>query len=95
MELDPGDRFLAKPGIIETNLDSELILLDPETQQMFSLNPVGRMIWQEIAARDVDGVADTIVDHFAVEKATALADVRELLTELFGAGLVTRVAGGR
>ena len=42
--------YTLKPGVIETDLEDELVLLDPKTQGMFSLNATGRVVAQRRAA---------------------------------------------
>jgi hypothetical protein len=71
-------RCARRAGIIETDLGTELILLDPGTQQMFSLNPTGRLIWSLLGSAPLD----------AIEQARARADALTLLEQLTVAGLV-------
>jgi hypothetical protein len=77
-----------RPGIIETDLGSELILLDPETQQMFSLNPSGRLIWRLLGAMSFDAIIANVVEQFDVSAEDADRDARALLARLNDAGLV-------
>lgn len=84
------ERYTPKPDLIETDLGSELILLDPETQEMFSLNPTGRVAWKHLGSHTLSGVVDRVVAAFEVERPTADADVRALVERLLEAGLVER-----
>lgn len=79
--------YTAVPDVIETDLESELILLDPGTQEMFSLNETGRRVWRSLPAREA-ALVDAVVAAFDVARDTAAADVRRLLAELVEAGLV-------
>jgi hypothetical protein len=85
-------RFRRKPGVIETNLEAELVLLDPETREMFSLNAVGRAIWRALPERTVTALATEVTRAFEVAYEPALADVRRILADLLAAGLI--VASG-
>ena len=80
-------RFSRKASVIETNLDAELVLLDPETRQMYSLNPVGRAIWRALPEHTVAILAGEITRAFDVEHDRALGDVRRILGELLDVGL--------
>jgi hypothetical protein len=81
------------PGVLETALEGELILLDPATQEMFSLNRTGMFVWRALPAHDPAAIAAKLAERFAVPPQEALADVRALLDALLAAGLV-RFADG-
>ena len=81
-------RFAAKPGIIATDLETELVLLDPESQEMFRLNQSGRAVWLNLGTRDVAGLVSALVDTFAVTPEQAERDVQALINELVAAGLI-------
>ncbi len=83
-----GPSLSCKPGVIETDLPGELILLDPATQLMFSLNETGRFVWRALPGRNPGQVAAALTSVFAVPPEQAQADVRALLAELRAAGLV-------
>ena len=88
-----SERYQPNPSVIETELPGELILLDPETEEMFSLNESGRAVWRAIPGRTVEEVAELLSGEYAVEAAAAAADVRALVARLTGAGLL-RASGG-
>ena len=79
--------YIALPDVIETDLDDELILLDPKTQEMFSLNETGRRVWRALPAGAEALVRDVVSAYDAAPEAVE-ADVRRLLDELLEAGLV-------
>lgn len=81
-------RYARRPGIIETDLETELILLDPGTQEMFSLNPSGRLIWSLLESESLDTIIARVVERFGVEPARARADAETLIEQLRAAGLV-------
>jgi Coenzyme PQQ synthesis protein D (PqqD) len=80
--------YLSKPGLIETELDQELILLDPETQEMFSLNGTGRWVWRGLPDRSAGELAQELATHFGLTADEARADVDEMVAELLEAGLI-------
>lgn len=84
-------RYARVAGIIETDLGTELILLDPATQEMFSLNAAGRTIWRLLDEEPVAVIVDRMVDAFDVSRETASADARALLRRLVEAKLAVAV----
>jgi len=80
-------RFRAKPGVVATDLETEVVLLDPETREMFSLNATGRVVWRALPGRVADLAAE-VTRIFEVDGGRALEDVRGILGDLLAAGLV-------
>lgn len=82
--------YRVNPAVIETDLGEELILLDPATREMFSLNATGRLVWQALAGggRGLDRIVEQIVAAFEVDADRARADVDALIARLARAGLV-------
>ncbi|HEX7120063.1 MAG TPA: PqqD family protein [Longimicrobiales bacterium] len=74
-------------GVVATDLGDELILLDPGSGEMFSLNATGRCIWQALDG-GVAAAAAAVVEAFDVAPERAEADVRALVDDLLGAGLL-------
>jgi hypothetical protein len=88
MNLDPTTILTPRRGIIETELEDELILLDPASGEMFSLNGTGRSVWRALDGRTVAGVVSAIESAYDVAPERAGEDVRALLAQLLEAGLV-------
>lgn len=80
--------YVRKPKVIETQLDHELILLDPATGQMFSLNDTGRRIWQALPAESALVLARQLEAALEVDLKTAERDVHALLERLRAAELI-------
>jgi hypothetical protein len=83
-----------KPDIIETDLDHELILLDPSSQEMFSLNPTGRTLWRALPRSDAPALADVLVTVHGADPAAALADARAWLDTMRDTGLLLEPVDG-
>jgi len=81
-------RFRAKPGIVETDLETEVVLLDPATREMFSLNATGRVVWRALPGRTVADLAAEVTRAFDVGYDRALEDVRRIVGELLAAGVI-------
>ncbi|HEX8210844.1 MAG TPA: PqqD family protein [Longimicrobium sp.] len=80
--------YARNPRVIETHLDRELILLDPGTGEMFSLNDTGRRIWSALPAESVTAAARELAAVLDVDVATAERDVRGLFERLRAAELI-------
>jgi hypothetical protein len=56
---------------------------------VYTLSPVAARIWALLDGhRDIDAIVSEVCDEFDVDRATAMADVAALLTDLAGASLV-------
>ena len=56
---------------------------------VYTLSPVAAHIWALLdGQRDIDAIVSEVCDEFDVDRATAMADVAALLTDLAGASLV-------
>ncbi len=76
------------PEIIVTELDDELVLLNPRTQAMFTLNGTGKIIWQHLGKNTAEEIALKITEVFEIDLATAKKDTFDLLESLEKSGLL-------
>ena len=75
--------------VVATDLDDEIVLLNPATRAVFTLNPTGRAVWHRLAdSASLDELVKVLVTEFAVDDVTAARDVRAVLEDLAAAGLV-------
>jgi hypothetical protein len=77
------------PEILVTDLEDELVLLNPRTQAMFTLNGTGRVVWQHLGKLPAEEIAAKIVEQFEIDLSTAQQDTDNLLETLAAAGLLT------
>lgn len=71
------------------SLDDETILMSTEGNRYFSLNSVGRYIWESLAEpQTMANLVDVIQDNFEVDTVTARQDVEEFLEVLESRNLV-------
>jgi hypothetical protein len=76
------------PEIIVTELDDELVLLNPRTQAMFTLNGTGKIIWQSLGQHTNEEIAVKITEVFEIDLGTAQKDTSDLLESLEKSGLL-------
>ncbi|MDZ7705128.1 MAG: PqqD family protein [Trueperaceae bacterium] len=87
--LGPDTCFTPHPELIETDLEDELVLMEPESGKMFGLNVTGRVVWHALPEQNLGQIARALSERFGISYDEALTDTRELLEALRQAGLVT------
>ncbi|CAA9302470.1 MAG: hypothetical protein AVDCRST_MAG68-572 [uncultured Gemmatimonadetes bacterium] len=80
--------YRKNPRVLETDLAHELILLDPGTGEMFSLNETGRRVWRALPADSAIALARELEAALEVDLETAERDVRALLHRLRASDLI-------
>jgi Coenzyme PQQ synthesis protein D (PqqD) len=70
-------------------VDGQTVLLDIQSGQYFSLNRVGRTVWDLCdGTRSVSDIIEAVCTEYDVPKETASQDADALLESLAGEGLV-------
>ena len=78
-----------REGVAAQVADGEAVLLDIQSGQYFSLNPVGSRIWELCdGTKSAGEIVSVICDEFDVAEDVATADVHEILDELQNEKLV-------
>ena len=77
-----GMNYRHNPSVVVTDLDDELVLLDPVSKQMFSLNTVGRLLWLELPKQGLDAALEQVTKAFDVSPEQARADAVGLIEKL-------------
>ena len=89
--------FRKKEEIVTRKIAGETILVPirgslADMQKIFSLNPVGEFIWQEInGQKALQQISESIQSVFDVSQEQADADVQDFITELLREGLIVGV----
>lgn len=80
----------AKPGLMASEIDGELVMMDESSGTYFSLDPVAAAIWHRLAEpASVSVVCASLLDEFDVDEATCHAETLAFLEELRAANLIT------
>ncbi|GEM44749.1 PqqD family protein [Deinococcus cellulosilyticus] len=79
--------YRPKQDILVTDLEDELVLLNPDTQDIFTLNTSGRLLWLALPA-SLDTLAEVLVGHYGLDLPTARTDAGDILRDLVQAGLI-------
>lgn len=93
-KLDPTSTIVLAPAVVSTAIPGEVVILDPTSDRYFSLEGVGAHVWARLQAgpATLGELTAAVVDEYEVDAATAERDLRALLDDLVGRGLVR--AGG-
>ena len=60
---------------------------------VYTLSPVAARVWSLIdGVRTADAIVDTLVTEYEVDRDTAMADLAELVQDLAGVSLLSRVS---
>lgn len=72
-------------------LDGEAVILDLKAARYYSLNSTATCSWQRLVEGDgIEDAARAVAHRFAIDRATAVADVRRLADELQSLRLLER-----
>jgi hypothetical protein len=90
--------FQRSPNVVcrKVGPDAVLVPTRPTADQLdfiYTLSPVAYRVWQLLDDNRAEAIVDTICDEFEVDRATAAADVAELLADLTDAALISQVNG--
>jgi hypothetical protein len=86
--------YRKSPDVVARKIAGELLLVPvrgkiADMKKIFSLNPVGELIWQELDTHNnLRDIRDRVVSRFDVPAETAMADIEEFIDELLGAKLI-------
>lgn len=86
----PADaRLTLAADVIATAIPGETVILDPTGDKYFSLDGVGPRVWELLqASTTMEDVVVRLIDEYDVDPDVCERDVRQLLDDLVGRGLV-------
>ena len=78
------------PSIASRLIGEQALILDPRTDALQRLNPVGSYIWSKITDRSAtpDGILAALVSEFEVDESTARNDLVTFIEKLERGGLI-------
>lgn len=78
-------------NFVATDVDGEVLIVDLEGGELFSLAGTARAAWEAIdGTRDADGIAALLATRYDGEIEAIAADVAQLVSDLERAALVAR-----
>lgn len=89
--MNPTDRFPVSPHAVARDLGDELIVLNLQSGQYYSLNDVGKLVWEQLQqGGQRHTILDAVMATFDVDADSARRDLDKLLEELISKGLIVR-----
>ena len=87
-------RYRRNPAVSETELDGEIFLVEPESEEVFYLDAMGAGLWRLLAAPQSIEEAVTVYQAAFpdIDRQTVENDLRTALQTLLERGLVATVA---
>jgi hypothetical protein len=92
--LDENAQLRPAPNVHARLFDGELVILDLEKGEYFSLDEIGTLLWRGLeTGKTLDRVVDDVVEIYDVERKQVLVDLTTLCDTLVAHGLVVRQSG--
>ena len=83
--------FSIPENVLAQELNSEIVLLDMDSESYYSLNPVGSRMWQLLTeSGNLEGVIQQLLQVFLIDETTLRQDVTALVEELVEEGLLIK-----
>ena len=82
--------FTIPPTVLWQDVGGDVVLLNVETEQYYSLDPVGSRIVTQLTTLPFDAAVSALEADFDVDPSTLAQDIESLVDELLGAGLLRR-----
>lgn len=77
-------------GLLEADIQDELVALDPEQGMCFGFNSVASSVWRSLEdPRTFEQLHDGLLNEYDVEPAQCRLELQELLDDLEVRGLIT------
>ncbi len=71
-------------------VDDETILLDSNTNEYFSINETGTLIWETLEEKkDLNSVKEEIISNYEVDEKQVEKDILNFIQEVVNKGLIT------
>lgn len=79
----------AKGRFSETMIDGEVVAMNLDNGDFFSLTQTSKVIWEMLdQLSDREAIIDALAESYGAERSTIAADVDAFVDQLRGAGLV-------
>ena len=85
----------ARPNIVARRVENELVLVDLESNRIYSLNSTGARLWELLnEGRSRAQIVDALSEEFDAAEADVAAEVDAVIASLESESLVTADADG-
>lgn len=84
--------YIRAAGLLQADLGSELVALDPVGGACFGFNDVASSVWRSLEdPKTFEQIQDGLLAEFEVERQECIRELRALLKDLQARGLVEQI----
>ncbi len=84
-----SQKYRHMPHVAWRRVEEESVLLNVDTSEYYSLDPVGTQVWELLGqGEDEEGIAQALAEDYGVASARAASDVRALVSDLLREKLI-------
>jgi hypothetical protein len=88
-----GELLTRAEGVLDQELDGQVLLLPPGSSEVLLLNEVASVLWQLLSpSASVDDAVATIATHYGVSPGQVRSDVQPVIELLVAQGAATVTA---
>ncbi len=81
--------FRQRPGLLVEEFEDELVVCDPEQEEVVVLNPMAAAIWELCdGTRTVEEIAEEVVAALPADRGQVLSDVESFIGDMTRRGFV-------
>ena len=85
------EKYFRNNEILDGNLEGNLVMMDIQKGKYFSLNPVGKRIWEIIEQpKSFDEITDLLQAEFDVTAEQCRSEVEEFLLKMEKSGIIKK-----
>lgn len=85
------EKYYRNNEILDGNLEGSLVMMDIQKGKYFSLNPVGKRIWEMIEQpKSFDEITDLLQAEFEVTPEQCSSEVIEFLAKMEKSGIIKK-----
>ena len=90
--LDPNDLYQPKEEVISKKLDDEIVLVDLETESIYSLNETGARFWELMGEKkSIDQIIIELQDEYEITEEELQIELETIICQLLEQGLIQYV----
>lgn len=84
-----AQKYRHMPHVAWRRVEEESVLLNVDTSEYYSLDPVGTQVWERLGkGEDAQRIAAVLAEDYGVAPARAAADVRAFISDLLREKLI-------
>ena len=84
-----AQKYRHMPHVAWRRVEEESVLLNVDTSEYYSLDPVGTLVWERLGkGDDAERIAAVLAEDYGVALTRAAADVRSFISDLLREKLI-------